>query len=102
MNRGERTARYALGTATNRITIENLYKYGGSVWAVIYLALGLLEAGTFPGAINVLLDVYIMKLFGWPWDELLLANTLPGLIRSHVQTWVAGWVVASLRYGVYS
>jgi len=43
-----------------------------------------------------------MKLFGWPWDELLLAETLWGLIRSHLQTWVVGWVVATAKYGVKS
>lgn len=102
MNRGRRTARYAAGTATNTITIKNLYKYGGAVWAIIYLYVGLLEAGTIPGAIDVLVDVYIMKLFGWPWDELLLAETLLGLLRSHIQTWAVGWVAATVKYGINS
>lgn len=102
MNRGERTVRYAAGTATNTITIKNLYKYGGAVWVSLYLILGLLEAGTLSAATTVLMDVYIMKLFGWPWDELLLAESLWGLFRSHVQTWVVGWLVASAKYGINS
>jgi hypothetical protein len=93
---------YAAGTATNTITIKNMYIYGGSVWATIYFLAGLAEAGTASQAIAVMMDVYIMKLFGWPWDELLLADALPGLIRSHVQTWAVGWLFATLKYGLNS
>jgi len=39
MSRGSRTVNYAVGTATNTVTIVNLYKYGGAVWAMIYLYL---------------------------------------------------------------
>lgn len=102
MSRGVRTANYAVGTATNTITIKNLYKYGGPVWATIYLVIGLMGSGTIDGAITVLLDYYIMKLFAWPWDELLLAETLGGLFISHLQTWVVGWLVATLKYGINS
>jgi hypothetical protein len=102
MSRGARTVRYATGTATNPITIKNLYKYGGAVWAIVYLWLGLLDAGTLAGAVQVMLDVYVMKLFGWPWDELLLADTLFGLVRSHVQTWAVGWIAATVKYGINS
>jgi len=83
MSRGVRTANYAVGTATNSITIKNLYKYGGTDWASVYLLIGLLSSGTIDGAVTVLLDYYIMKLFAWPWDELLLADTLGGLFLSH-------------------
>lgn len=102
MSRGRRTTKYAVGTATNPTAIRNLYKYGGTVWVLIYLVGGLLTAGSVPGAVAVLFDVYVMKLFGWPWDELLLADTLIGLIRSHVQTWIAGWIVATAKYGMNS
>jgi hypothetical protein len=102
MSRGSRTANYALGTATNHVAIKNMYIYGGAVWAAIYLYTGLTTAGTLAGALNILVDVYIMKLIGWPWDELLLAETLWGLARSHLQTWLTGWVVATLKYAFNS
>jgi len=102
MGRGRRTAKYAAGTATNPTAIENLYIYGGTVWASLYLIFGIMETGTIPGALNVLVDFYIMKLFGWPWDELLLSETLFGLLRSHVQTWGVGWLVATGKYGLNS
>lgn len=102
MNRGRRTANYARGTATNPYAIKNLYKYGGSMWILIYFVVGLGQASTIPGAISILIDVYIMKLFGWPWDQLLLAETLWGLARSHIQTWIVGWVVATTKYGLNS
>lgn len=102
MGRGRRTANYATGTATNPTSIKNLYKYGGTVWVIIYLIMGLGEVGTVAGAAGVVLDAYVMKLFGWPWDEILLANTFLGLIVSHVQTWVAGWLVATAKYGLNS
>ena len=102
MGRGSRTANYAIGTATNGIAIQNMYIYGGAVWAMIYLISGVTTAGTLTGALNILFDVYIMKLFGWPWDELFLADTLWGLARSHLQTWFAGWGVATVKYAAYS
>jgi len=83
-------------------TFKNLYIYGGTLWATLYLLFGLTTAGTLPGAIGIVFDVYIMKLFGWPWSELLLADTLWGLIRSHAQTWFVGWAVATLNYGINS
>ena len=102
MGRGSRTVKYASGTATNTITIRNLYRYGGTVWATIYLFIGLTQTGTPVGAIEVLFEYYIMQLFGWPWSELLLAETLAGLLISHFQTWVAGWLVAVAKYGINS
>lgn len=102
MSRRSRTANYALGTATNSIAIKNMYIYGGAVWAAIYLVSGLATVGTLPGALTVVFDVYIMKLFGWPWDELLLANTMWDFARSHIQTWLAGWIVATAKYGANS
>lgn len=102
MGRARRTTNYAIGTATNTITIKNMYIYGGTVWALIYLVIGISDAGTFAGAIEVVMDVYIMKLFGWPWSELFLADTLWGLARSHVQTWAIGWLAATAKYGLNS
>lgn len=102
MSRGARTAKYAAGTATNPITIKNLYKYGGAVWASVYLLMGLAGSGSIDGAVAVLLDYYIMNLFGWPWDEILLAESLGGLLLSHVQTWGVGWLVATVKYGMNS
>lgn len=102
MGRGVRTAKYATGTATNTITIKNMYLYGGSVWVLIYLFIGLADAGTLAGALTVVIDVYVMKLFGWPWNELLLADTIWGLLRSHLQTWAIGWLAATVKYGVNS
>jgi hypothetical protein len=102
MNRGRRTANYARGTATNPYTIKNLYKYGGTVWVLIYFVVGFAQASSVAGATNILLNVYIMKLFGWPWDQLLLAETLWGLVRSHFQTWIVGWITATAKYGLNS
>lgn len=102
MNRGKRTTRYAAGTATNPTAIKNLYIYGGAIWAIIYFFAGLSNAGTFPEAVNVLMNVYIMKLFGWPWDEFLLADNLGAFLRSHLQTWAAGWLTATVKYGLNS
>jgi hypothetical protein len=79
-----------------------MYKYGGTVWAIIYLLLGILEAGTLSGGAEILMDVYVMKLFGWPWNELFLADTVSGLLRSHVQTWFVGWIVATAKFGLNS
>lgn len=102
MSRGARTANYAVGTATNTITIKNLYIYGGAVWAILYLIGGLLGSGSLAGAVTVLVEYYIMKLFAWPWDELLLAETIGGFFLSHLQTWAAGWLVATAKYGINS
>lgn len=102
MGRGSRTANYAIGTATSTAAISNMYIYGGSLWALFYFFTGLADAGTVSQAVTIMMDVYVMKLFAWPWDQIILADTLPGLIRSHVQTWGVGWLVATAKYGINS
>lgn len=98
MKRNRGVLNYILGSITSPQALVNMYIYGGSLLTIFTFLWGLFSAGTVNGATQVLIDFYIMKLFPWPLDELLMAKTISELIFSHVLTTGTGLIVASSKW----
>lgn len=43
-------------------------------------------------------EFYLAKLIAWPWDEIVLADSIADLVISHAITVGGGWASATARY----
>lgn len=98
MRRNSGAINYAGGMATSRVGLTNMYIYGGSVLSLLTFLLGLATSGSVAGAMNAVIDFYIMRLVPWPLDELLLAETLFELAISHGITISVGLFFATSKW----
>jgi len=62
MRRNSGAINYAGGMATSRVGLTNMYIYGGSVLSLLTFVLGLATSGSVAGALNAVIDFYIMRL----------------------------------------
>jgi len=98
MGRVTGAGRHALKTPLTKWGMVSMYIYGGSVLSLLALLYGLSVTGTLAGTLNALLEFYIARLFPWPFDELLLAETWVELVVSHCITIGVGQLVATTKW----
>ena len=98
MRRSRGAVKYTHGMATSRIGLKNMYIYGGSVLSLLTFVLSLASSGDVAAAVNTVIEFYIMRLITWPLDEVLLADSLFGLVISHLITIAVGLFVATVKW----
>lgn len=100
MRRNRGAVKYTRGMATSHIGLKNMYLYGGSVLSLLTFIFSLASTGDVAGALNAVIEFYIMRLVPWPLDEILLTGTLIELVISHAITIIAGLSFATVKWWV--